>query len=123
MATRTGKTFVAFEIVWKLVKSGWLQQRRPDRPTRVLFLADRVVLRDQAYNMFAPFADGTSEPRFKIEGHPPNLTPDLYFGIYQTPWRPDEAGRRLFQKFPRDFFDFVIFHECHRSGLGNSQEG
>jgi type I restriction enzyme R subunit len=122
MATGTGKTFVAFQIVWKLIKSGWLQHRHPDRPARVLFLADRLILRDQAYNTFAPFADGTSEPRFKIEGHPPNLTRDLYFGIYQTLWSPDEAGRRLFEKFPSDFFDLVIIDECHRSGFGTWRE-
>jgi len=88
----------------------------------VLFLADRVVLRDQAYNAFAPFADGTSEPRYKIEGHPPNLTRDLYFGIYQTLWSPDDEGRRLFEKFPPDFFDLVIIDECHRSGFGTWRE-
>lgn len=122
MATGTGKTFVAFQVVWKLVKSGWLRRRHPERPGRVLFLADRVILRDQAYNTFAPFADGTSEPRCKIEGHPPNLTRDLYFGIYQTLWSPDEKGRRLFEKFPSDFFDLVIIDECHRSGFGTWRE-
>jgi len=122
MATGTGKTFVAFQIVWKLIKSSWLQRRHPERPGRVLFLADRVVLRDQAYNTFAPFADGTNEPRCKIEGHPPNLTRDLYFGIYQTLWSPDDKGRRLFEKFPPDFFDLVIIDECHRSGFGTWRE-
>lgn len=122
MATGTGKTFMAFQVVWKLIKSGWLQRRHPERPARVLFLADRVVLRDQAYNTFAPFADGTSEPRFKIEGHPPNLTRDLYFGIYQTLWSPDESGVRLFEKFPPDFLDLVIIDECHRSGFGTWRE-
>lgn len=122
MATGTGKTFVAFQVVWKLVKSGWLQRLHPDRPGRVLFLADRVVLRDQAYNTFAPFADGISEPRDKVEGHPPNLTHDLYFGIYQALWSPDEQGRRLFQRFPADFFDIVIIDECHRSGFGTWRE-
>lgn len=122
MATGTGKTFVAFQIVWKLVKSGWLERLHPGRPGRVLFLADRVVLRDQAYNTFAPFADGTSEPRFKIEGHPANLTRDLYFGIYQTLWSPDEKGLRLFEKFPPDFFDLIIIDECHRSGFGTWRE-
>lgn len=122
MATGTGKTFVAFQIVWKLVKSGWLQRLHPERPARILFLADRVVLRDQAYNTFAPFADGTSEPRFKIEGHPPILTRDLYFGIYQTLWSPHESEVRLFEKFPADFFDLVIIDECHRSGFGTWRE-
>ncbi|HXK61905.1 MAG TPA: DEAD/DEAH box helicase family protein, partial [Acidobacteriota bacterium] len=122
MATGTGKTFVAFQIVWKLMKSGWLERLHPERPGRVLFLADRVVLRDQAYNAFAPFADGTSEPRFKMEGHPPNLARDLYFGIYQTLWSPDAEGRRLFEKFPNDFFDLIIIDECHRSGFGTWRE-
>jgi type I restriction enzyme R subunit len=118
MATGTGKTFVAFQIVWKLIRSGWLQRLHPDRSARILFLADRVVLRDQAYNTFSPFADGTSEPRFKLEGHPPNLTRDLYFGIYQSLWSPDAKGQRLFERFPKDFFDLVIVDECHRSGFG-----
>jgi len=122
MATGTGKTFVAFQIIWKTVKSGWLQRRHPDRPARVLFIADRVVLRDQAYNTFAPFADGKNEPRLKIEGHPANLTRDLYFGIYQTLWAPDDNGRRLFEHFPPDFFDVVIVDECHRSGFGTWRE-
>lgn len=122
MATGTGKTFVAFQIVWKLIKSGWLKRRHPERPARVLFLADRIVLRDQAYNTFSPFTDGTNDPRHKIEGHPPNLNRDLYFGIYQTLWSQDEAGVRLFEKFPRDFFDLVIIDECHRSGWGTWRE-
>ncbi len=122
MATGTGKTFVAFQIVWKLIKSGWLKRRHPEQPARVLFLADRIFLRDQAYNTFAPFNDGINEPRAKIEGHPPNLTKDLYFGIYQTLWSPDEDGVRLFEKFPRDFFDLVIIDECHRSGWGTWRE-
>jgi type I restriction enzyme R subunit len=122
MATGTGKTFVAFQTVWKLVRSGWLNRLHTDRPGRVLFLADRVVLRDQAYNNFSPFADGTSDPRFVIQGHPPNLNRDLYFGIYQTLWSEDEQGRRLFQRFPRGFFDLVIIDECHRSGFGTWRE-
>ncbi|WP_376791878.1 EcoAI/FtnUII family type I restriction enzme subunit R [Thermoflexus sp.] len=122
MATGTGKTFVAFQVVWKLIKSGWLQRQHPDRPARVLFLADRVVLRNQAYNTFSPFATGTSDPRYLIEGHPPNLNRDLYFGIYQTLWSPDETGERLFEKFPSDFFDLIIIDECHRSGWGTWRE-
>lgn len=122
MATGTGKTFVAFQVVWKLLKSGWLQSQRPDRPARMLFLADRVVLRNQAYNTFSPLATGTSDPRYIVEGHPPNLNRDLYFGIYQTLWSPDEAGKRLFEKFPQDFFDLVIIDECHRSGWGTWRE-
>ncbi len=122
MATGTGKTFVAFQIVWKLIKSGWLQRQHPERPAHILFLADRLVLRDQAYNTFSPFATGDSDPRSIIEGHPPNLNRDIYFGIYQTLWSPDEGGKRLFEKFPSDFFDMVIIDECHRSGWGTWRE-
>ena len=122
MATGSGKTFVSFQIAWKLVKSGWLQRQHPSRPARVLFLTDRVVLRGQACNDFSPFADGTSDPRLLLEGFPANLHRDLYFAIYQTLWSPDESGRRLFEHFPRDFFDLIIIDECHRSGWGTWRE-
>jgi len=122
MATGTGKTFVAFQIVWKLVKSGWLNRLHSERPGRVLFLADRVVLRDQAYNAFSAFADGASDPRIVIGDDRFTLNRDLYFGIYQALWAPDADGRRLYEKFPRDFFDLVIIDECHRSGFGTWRE-
>ena len=122
MATGTGKTFISLQIAWKLIKSGWLELRHPVRPARILFLADRVVLRDQAYNTYSPFTDGASDPRNLIGGHPPNLNRDLYFGIYQTLWSPDENGARLFERFPKDFFDLVIIDECHRSGFGTWRE-
>ncbi|HAD06401.1 MAG TPA: restriction endonuclease subunit R [Anaerolineaceae bacterium] len=122
MATGTGKTFTAMQIVWKLIKSEWLFQNR-GRSGRVLFLADRVVLRNQAYNAFSPFAGSHGDPRYMIENpNRPSLQHDLYFGIYQTLWAQDEKGRRLFEKFPRDFFDIVIIDEAHRSGFGTWKE-
>jgi len=122
MATGTGKTFVAFQIAWKLIKSGWLQRLHPDRPARILFLADRIVLREQAHNRFSPFADGTSEPRLSVAGHPANLNRDLYFAMYQSLWSQNEQGQRLFECFPHDFFDLVVVDECHRSGFGTWRE-
>ncbi len=122
MATGTGKTFTAMQLVWKLVKSGWLNRRHPDRPGRVLFIADRVVLRNQAYNAFAAFAREGNDPRYLIEGHPPVLTRDLYFGIYQALWGENNQGQRLFTLFPPDFFDVIIIDEAHRSGFGTWQE-
>lgn len=122
MATGTGKTFVALQIVWKLLKSGWIKQQHPDRPVRALFLADRVVLRDQAYNTFSPFTTDASDPRYILEGHPPNLNRDIYFAIYQTLWSVDSSGKRLYEKFPRHFFDMIIIDECHRSGWGTWRE-
>ena len=119
MATGTGKTFTALQICWKLIRSGWLYQRN-SRPGRVLFLADRVVLRDQAYNAFGPFATSTSDPRFLLDGQKKlSLNRDLYFAIYQTLWNADKKGKRLFEEFPKDFFDIIVVDEAHRSGFRN----
>jgi type I restriction enzyme, R subunit len=110
MATGTGKTFTTLQIVWKVRKSGWL--RKP-----VLFIADRVVLRDQAYTTFAPFASGQSDPRAVIEGGTFNANRDLYFALYQA-LDSDDDGEPLFKRIPPDFFGFIIIDECHRSGFG-----
>lgn len=122
MATGTGKTFTAMQIVWKLIKSEWLYAQK-GRPGRMLFLADRVVLRDQAYNTFSPFVSGHGDPRFNLDGRQPlSFHHDLYFGIYQTLWGEDANGVRLFEQFPPDFFDIVIIDEAHRSGFGTWKE-
>jgi len=105
MATGTGKTFVAFQIVWKLYKAGHIR--------RVLFLADRNVLRDQAYNTFGPFEDA----RAIIEEGKAPKTRDIYFSIYQALYSGQE-GQRLFQRYDPHFFDLIIIDECHRSGYG-----
>ncbi len=105
MATGTGKTFVAFQIVWKLVKTGTIR--------RVLFLADRIILRDQAYNAFEAFGDA----RDTIEEGKAPRTRDIYFSIYQALYAGEE-GKRLYQQYPRNFFDLIIIDECHRSGYG-----
>jgi type I restriction enzyme, R subunit len=109
LATGTGKTHIAFQIAWKLRRSGWLT-----RP--ILFLADRRPLRSQAYNAFGPFALGVADPREVIEGAPFNPNREIYFGLYQTL----DAGDRqaLFETIPPDFFGLIIIDECHRSGFG-----
>lgn len=123
MATGTGKTFTAFQIVWKLIKSGWLLHKNNGRPGRVLFLADRVVLRNQAYNAFSPFAGSASDPRFLLEGQKKlSLNRDLYFAIYQNLWGENSRGERVFEQFPADFFDLIIIDEAHRSGWGTWKE-
>lgn len=122
MATGTGKTFTAMQIVWKLIKSEWLYQQK-GRPGRMLFLADRVVLRDQAYNAFGSFSGGHGDPRFMLDGRRKlSLHSDLYFGIYQTLWGDNSGGKRPFEQFPSDFFDIVIIDEAHRSGFGTWKE-
>lgn len=122
LATGTGKTFISFQIAWKLLRSGWLRRHTEDRPGRILFLADRVVLRDQAYNAFSPFASGRSDPRFNLDGQRKlSLNYDLYFAIYQNLWAEDN-GKKLFEHFDRDFFDLIIIDEAHRSGFGTWKE-
>lgn len=99
MATGTGKTYAAFQIAWKLVKSKTMH--------RVLFLCDRIILRDDAYGRdFEPFG----EARCKIEGGNFNKNRDIYFSTYQTLYAND-----LYKQIPSDFFDLIIIDECHRS--------
>ena len=105
MATGTGKTYVAFQIAWKLFKAGTIR--------RVLFLADRDVLRGQAYNTFAPFEDA----RGLIEEGKAPKSRDIYFSIYQAMYS-GEKGKRLYQRYPHNFFDLIVIDECHRSGFG-----
>ena len=103
MATGTGKTFTAFQIVWKLVKSKSMH--------RVLFLTDRVILRDDAYSRdFEPFG----EARHKLEGGDFNKNRDIYFATYQTLFTND-----LYKQIPPDFFDLIVIDECHRSRYGD----
>ncbi|MFQ5812988.1 MAG: DEAD/DEAH box helicase family protein, partial [Anaerolineae bacterium] len=87
MATGTGKTYVAFQIAWKLIKSGHMK--------RVLYLADRNVLRNQAYNTFEPFG----EARDVIESGHALKSRDIYFSIYQAMYTGEE-GDRLYQEYP-----------------------
>lgn len=106
MATGTGKTFTAFQIIWKLTKSKTI--------SRVLFLADRIILKDQAYNEFEAFRDGSNDPRCKIEGGDFNKNRDIYFATYQTLFTND-----LYKQIPSDFFDLIVIDECHRSRYGD----
>lgn len=109
LATGTGKTVIAFHLVWKLIKSG--------RMNRVLFLADRIALRGQAFTRFEPFGDEREE----IEGRDFRTGRKVYFGIYQTMYAGKE-GERLYQTLPRDYFDLIIIDEAHRSGFGTWHE-
>lgn len=103
MATGTGKTFVAMQIVWKL----WKTRRKP----RILYLADRNILVDQAKDRdFSPFGDAL----WKIGRHPhPVKSREVYFAIYQA--IADREGHPdLYRRYLPDFFDLIIVDECHR---------
>jgi type I restriction enzyme R subunit len=109
MATGTGKTFVAFQICWKLWNSRWNRTGDHRRP-RILFLADRNVLVDDPKDKtFAVFGDA----RWKIEGGRINKGREMYFAIYQA--IAQDANRPgLYREYAPDFFDLIIIDECHR---------
>lgn len=107
LATGTGKTFIAFNLVYKLLACRYAK--------RVLFIADRVSLRDQAYNEFG----GLGERRGVVVGGRVPLQRDVHFAIYQSLYAEGPNGARVFEQYPKDFFDLVIIDECHRSGYGD----
>ena len=107
LATGTGKTVIAFNLAWKLIKSGYFK--------RILFIADRNFLRNQAYNVFEPFGDA----RTLIEEGKTPKHHNIYFSIYQALYSPTPSGKRVFEEYPNDFFDLIIIDECHRSGFGS----
>ncbi len=112
MATGTGKTFVAFQICWKLWKSRWNRSGEFRRP-KILYLADRNILVDDPMaKMFAPFED----VRHKISSSDVSQGRDMYFSIYQSLASP---ANDVFKEYPADFFDLIIIDECHR---GSSRE-
>jgi type I restriction enzyme, R subunit len=124
IATGTGKTYTAFQIIWRLWKAG--------RKKRILFLADRNVLIDQTMvNDFRPFGaamaklstnaktierqDGTSvdltlalDKKRRID-----TAFEVYLGLYQAITGPEER-QKLFKEFSKDFFDLIVIDECHR---------
>ncbi len=109
MATGTGKTFVAFQICWKLWSSRWNRTGEFRRP-RILYLADRNVLVDDPMaKTFTPFGDA----RWKIEGGVANKGREMYFATYQAIAR-DERRPGLYREYAPDFFDLIIVDECHR---------
>jgi type I restriction enzyme R subunit len=125
LATGTGKTFIAFQIAWKLFHSRWNLSREPSRRPRILFLADRNILADQAYNAFSPFPEDAMvriEPAdIRKKGKVPK-NGSLFFTIFQTFMSgPPQDGKPspYFGEYPPDFFDFIVIDECHRGGANN----
>jgi len=109
MATGTGKTFVAFQICWKLWSARWNRTGEFRKP-RILYLADRNVLVDDPMaKTFTPFGDA----RWKIEGGVANKGREMYFATYQAIAR-DERRPGLYREYAPDFFDLIIVDECHR---------
>lgn len=102
MATGTGKTYTAFQIIWRLWKAG--------AKKRILFLADRNILIDQTKtNDFKPFGGAMT----KITNRQADKSYEIYLSLYQAVTGTDEAAN-IYKQFSRDFFDLVIIDECHR---------
>ena len=118
MATGTGKTAVAFEIAWKLFHTRWNLKRDGSRRPRILFLADRNILADQAFNSFSAFPEDAlvrirPDEIAKTGKVPTNGS--IFFTIFQTFMSgPDDTP--YFGDYPNDYFDLVIVDECHRGG-------
>ena len=125
MATGTGKTFVAFQIAWKLFHSRWNLSREPSRLPRILFLADRNILADQAYNAFSAFPEDAmvriSPADIRKKGKVPK-NGSIFFTIFQTFMSGPPIGGKpspYFGEYPPDFFDFIVIDECHRGGAND----
>ena len=125
LATGTGKTFIAFQIAWKLFQSRWNLSREPNRRPRILFLADRNILANQAFNAFSAFPEDAMvriEPSdIRKKGKVPK-NGSLFFTIFQTfmsgPPKDGEPSP-YFGEYPPDFFDFIVIDECHRGGAND----
>jgi type I restriction enzyme, R subunit len=125
LATGTGKTAIAFQIAWKLFHAKWNLSRQPTRRPRILFLADRNILADQAYNSFSSFADDAririAPDSIRKSGKVPTNA-SIFFTIFQTFMSgsgPDGQPAPYFGQYPPDFFDFIIIDECHRGGAND----
>jgi type I restriction enzyme R subunit len=125
LATGTGKTFIAFQIAWKLFHSRWNLSREPSRRPRILFLADRNLLADQAYNAFSAFSEDAlvriAPDDIRKKGKVPK-NGSLFFTIFQTFMSgPPKDGKPspYFGDYPPDFFDFIVIDECHRGGAND----
>ncbi len=125
LATGTGKTFIAFQIAWKLFHSRWNLSREPARRPRILFLADRNILANQAYNAFSAFPEDAmvriAPDDIRKKGKVPK-NGSVFFTIFQTFMSgPPKDGKPspYFGEYPPDFFDFIVIDECHRGGAND----
>jgi type I restriction enzyme, R subunit len=102
MATGTGKTFTAFQIIWRLWKSGTKK--------RILFLADRNILIDQTkQNDFSPFGAAMT----KVTKRQIDKSYEIYLSLYQAVTGTEET-QNIYKQFSPDFFDLIVIDECHR---------
>jgi type I restriction enzyme R subunit len=121
LATGTGKTAIAFQIAWKLFHTRWNLKRDGQRRPRILFLADRNILADQAFNSFSAFPEDAMvriKPKeIKKNGKIPT-NGSIFFTIFQS-FMSGDKNEPYFGQYPKDYFDFIIIDECHRGGAND----
>lgn len=134
LATGTGKTYISFQICWKLMQTRWNILQNGKLP-RILFLADRNILADQAYNSFGAFDQNAlariTPKEIRKNGGKVPMGQSIYFSIFQTllcgtdgddEENPEAEKIEYYKQYPQDFFDFIIIDECHRGGANDESE-
>jgi len=107
MATGTGKTYTAFQIIWRMWKA--------KAKKRILFLADRNILVDQTMQQdFAPFG----EVMHKVTNREIKKNYEIYLALYQAVTGKEE-WKQIYKQFPADFFDLIVVDECHRGSAAD----
>ncbi len=107
MATGTGKTYTAFQIIWRLWKS--------KTKKRILFLADRNILVDQTKNNdFKPFGKVMT----KVTNRTVDKSYEVYLCLYQAVTGTEEE-KNIYKQFSKDFFDLIVIDECHRGSAAD----
>ncbi len=125
LATGTGKTAIAFQIAWKLFQTRWNLQRDGSRRPRILFLADRNILADQAFNSFSAFPEDALvriKPKEVNKNGRVPTNGSIFFTIFQSFMSgTDDQSNPVpnYGQYPPDFFDFIIIDECHRGGAND----
>jgi len=121
LATGTGKTAIAFQIAWKLFNAKWNINHDGLRRPRILFLADRNILADQAFNSFSAFDEDAlvriNPKDIRKKGKVPK-NGSVFFTIFQT-FMSGANASPYFGEYEKDFFDFIIIDECHRGGAND----
>ena len=133
LATGTGKTYIAFQIAYRLFQAKWNKDNTSRRP-KILFLADRNVLKDQSMNTFNPLEKDCVEINGKVVKKRGGKVPtagNIFFAIYQsiaenknrvieTTEDMEDDVTAYYQQYPADFFDLIIIDECHRGSANDT---
>jgi len=133
LATGTGKTYIAFQIAYRLFQSKWNRDNSDRRP-KILFLADRNVLKDQSMNTFNPLEKDIVEINGKIikkRGGKVPTAGNIFFAIYQSiaenknrvvdtsEEEHEDDVTAYYKQYPPNFFDLIIIDECHRGSAND----